>query len=257
MLPKVGELLAVPLNGGWWGACWVARRGKPEPGTSHLGDFVVVAAADWFARKRPSAEALGTPKVLTIDYEGYDEPALFNVNDPVGAGVTAVGTVAKRPRAGIAPWVSGWERIAYVLDQQRRWNLDREASLAKYEAQKAVWAKENARAAAAEAARIAAKRSALTIGKLRRAKLLRAWDGAMKPALVKEARGMLAELLDALAAKKKNALRDTVRAFNRWDGKHGVIETAAREALHEQLCDIAAAAGLGNVGDAIDKWRDW
>ena len=54
-LPKVGDV-AVKLKRGWWGVCWVARRGRPAPssGLTHLGPYVVVATVDWFGRSPPT-----------------------------------------------------------------------------------------------------------------------------------------------------------------------------------------------------------
>ncbi len=258
MLPRVGELVALRLPDGYWGACFVARRGKPNLGVEHLGEHVIVAALDWFGEKPPQPRDVAGRGVLHIDHEGYDLAAIFHVNEPTEA---VVGKLAKRPRVGPAPWVAGWPRIAFLLDRQRAWNVDRAASAAAYEKQKVAWAEQHARDAARAAAERARRESSLTLAKLRRARSLPSWRGAMPAERLREARALLADLFDALegaTAKKKLAgLRACVLAFNEWNDVHGVIETAEREALHELLCTIARVAGLGDRGEAIDEWRDW
>jgi hypothetical protein len=88
----------------------------------------------------------------------------------------------------------------------------------------------------------------------------------MPKARLAEARAILRELIDTLDAREAKgatakarlaAIRACVQRFNAWNDEHGLIETAEREALHETLCDVAHAAGLGDQGDAIDRWRDW
>jgi hypothetical protein len=211
----------------------------------------------------PTTKDLRKPKVLHIDHEGYDLPALWNVNGPVERGFTLIGRLGTPVKIGRAPWVSVWSRIAFMMETQRVWNVDREASARAYAKKQEGWARRDEREGARAEKKTKARHGSLTIEKLRRTKLLRGWDGAMPPTRLAEGRAMLATLLDALekragdAKKQHAALRATVTAFNRWNDKHGVIETAERESLYETLIDIGAAAKLDDASATIERVRDW
>jgi hypothetical protein len=269
-LPKVGDVYAVKLKGGFWGLCWVARRGRPAPGSgfAHLGPYVVVASVDWFGRAPPKSlgeEALRIlikPNVLRITHDGDDQRAVWTIHEALSPNFELVGQLPKAPLAGFAPFISSWSRMADAMDKQRVWNEAPAASAAALAARSAKLAGKNERLQGAQQKALTAKRKALTFKELRKTKLLRAWDGAMPAARVTEGRAMLISLLDALEAqvnpvKRRAALRASVTAMNRWNDKHGVIETSEREALFESLVDIASAAGLLDARSIIEEERDW
>jgi len=69
----------------------------------------------------------------------------------------------------------------------------------------------------------------------------------------------IAEIVDAGSdATKRTAIKGAVERINAFDRTHGsFIETGEREALLECLTDIAVAAGLGELREQLDDWRDW
>jgi hypothetical protein len=146
-LPALGDVLAIPLENGFWGACWVARIGKRKD-LEYLGPHVVISSADWFDTQPPTLKSLGEPKLLQIDHSDYNEPAAFNLNEPLPVEIKVIGQMVHDVATPAAPWVSGWARIIYQMQQQRVWNVDRGASALAYENQKAEWARANAKSAA-------------------------------------------------------------------------------------------------------------
>src|SRR5690242_17970877 len=105
LLPAPGELLAIRLPEGFWGACWTVGPSDLGAPYAHLGDVVVVAAANWFDREPPTPARVQSPSLLHIDVDRYDLPALFNQPDTLPSDVAhVVGRIDAPDPKLRAPW---------------------------------------------------------------------------------------------------------------------------------------------------------
>jgi len=88
------------------------------------------------------------------------------------------------------------------------------------------------------------------------------WKGHVPPAIVAESRTLVRASIEKLRSRDRSAAKDIAeiarctRAFNTLDVRHDhFITTIEAEAIHEVLCELAAACGIADDVAASIAWR--
>jgi hypothetical protein len=193
---------------------------------------------------------------LTLDARAV---AVYRISDDEERGLTLLGSLAGVPRLSKAQLrgAEEGEWIHVAMDFHRQWReVNDAAALARARAAEEAKERKTAEAAARR------RRKGGLAGMARRT-LIADWDGMVAKRRTSGVRAILtdaiAEIVDAGSdATKRTAIKGAVERINAFDRTHGsFIETGEREALLECLTDIAVAAGLGELREQLDDWRDW
>jgi hypothetical protein len=92
------------------------------------------------------------------------------------------------------------------------------------------------------------------------------WKGHVPPATLAASRALVRASIERLRSRHRSPAKDIAeiarctRAFNTLDSRHNhFVATIEAEAIHEALCELAAACGIpGHVAAArIDDARKW
>jgi hypothetical protein len=251
-----GDLFALPLEDGRWGACRVLRKS-----TDPLQ--VVVQTSAWIGDAPPAD--LNDPRLVTpllLTHHAWGGVAdLHWVSDPVPADAVRLGRLpvtAEEAAAECNSW-SGWASCQIQPLLQWRWDHEREAVLAEDELERLR------REAATQEARFGYQPAVLpSLQEMRRRTPFPNWSGLPSPANIRRSRRIVRELIDDLIALEGSgdevamldAFRRAVERFNAAEESDDpFIETVEREDICEVLDDIADAAGLSDYD--VCAWRDW
>jgi hypothetical protein len=249
---QVGDVFALPLPDGRYGACRVLRRRDDPPG-------VLVAASPWVGAAPPDlAEPLLRTILTQSHHHWQDEPCVYWVNDPVPAEFLALGRLppAKKEAArstNSADWVS----FGYQIHAQWRWDHEREAVLAEEEAAR------QRQQEAQEASRRAYKPLPVEGIEEVRKRPFKGWETFVDSDQLRAARRLVRKTIDALLALgpdaaaplKINLFHALIEQFNEIDD--GWICTIEREDICELADDLADRVGLEEYGEALTGRRDW
>ena len=249
---KVGEVFAMPLPDGRYGACRVLQTRDDPPG-------VLVAASPWVGAALPD---LAEPLLRTIlnktHHAWQGQPCADWVSEPVPVEFVRVGTLAPaRKEAAPAAGSAGWESFSYQVHAQWRWDHERDAVLAEDEAER------QQQQAAHESSRRAYRAlPAQTLDELRK-RPFKGWESFVEPDELSASRRAVRKTIDALLALgpdaaaplKMNLLHGLIEQFNEIDD--GWICTIECEDICEVAYDIAELVGLERYGEALTGRRDW
>ncbi|GAA2208579.1 hypothetical protein GCM10009850_040370 [Nonomuraea monospora] len=113
----IGDVAAMPLRGGGFGACVVL-------GTA--GERIIVGALDWHSEFLPKLEDLRSASTLILDHHAHvAHPAVISIDR--GAAPPSdwrwLGTLDGVEAVEDCLSFSGWEYLPDQVDAQRRWNL--------------------------------------------------------------------------------------------------------------------------------------
>lgn len=247
----------MPLANGGWGACRVL-------GASDEAREVIAEATSWIGDAPPTLADLTPFRPLVLSHHSWQR-SIHRLNVPTKPPATfrAIGIQLLTSREATVTcndW-SGWEDLADQALLQWRWDHERKKVLAEDAEEDAA----EARASEVSQARQDTRRIALTLPKVRVAKLFASWKGSVKSGIVKESRALLVTCVDELVAlgpKPRKAakiavLKKCIEGFNELDARHdGWIATIEREDICDAFQDVVAASGLTEAALA-DRWRDW
>lgn len=137
--PEVGEVLAVPLADGQFGACRVLGVRREGRGTDQQVSYVV--ATRYVGPEPPHLTDQALQETLVVTCDDENEPFAYWVWGPppaayVSLGIIKPGRDEKPPRKRDKQW-TGWPEYASYTLRQWQWDNDREAFLAAEAAQKA------------------------------------------------------------------------------------------------------------------------
>jgi hypothetical protein len=253
---KAGDVFAMPLADGRWGACRVLRL-RADPLAA------LVATSSWIGTAPPELTEPRLVDVLRLTHHSWDGgPHLCWVNDPVPPELVHLGALpptAKQARAKCEAH-GDWDSCSVQALLQWRWDHEREAVLAEDEA-----AREKERGSHEAARRAYKPLSKATLDDLRK-RPFKGWEGFVEPEQLRAARKVIRDTLDALLALgldapeplKINLFHRAVERFNQIDYEgDGWICTIEREDICELLDDLADLVGLEEYDDALTGRRDW
>lgn len=252
-MTAVGDIFAVPLRKGLWGA---GRVLSVEGGHA----FVVL---DGFWTAPPTAKDVRGRPVMAMPFgqgggphedvfKGWFQgawPRRFPVvvHVPLSAAERALGSPE-----GTHVYQSP-EHFARHLHEHWRWLFERAAL-------ESEWAHAGARAAARARAR-----ERLTLAQMARQRPCARWSDRWPRAVVAEAnrifRDATRELLGladgARRAPCAAVLRRIVDEFNALDDRTGCVESVERDQIVERIEALAARVGLTNTGEKLTGHRHW
>jgi Domain of unknown function (DUF6985) len=137
--PEVGEVLAVPLADGQFGACRVLGVRREGRGTPEQVSYVV--ATRYVGPEPPGLKDRALRRTLVLICDDDDEPFAFWVWGLPPAAYVSVGVITPKPEEkpprNHDKRRTGWEEYAYYTLRQWQWDNDREAFLAAEAAEKA------------------------------------------------------------------------------------------------------------------------
>ena len=245
-----GDLFAMPLADGRWGACVVLRKSSDAA-------LLLVQTSAWIGDAPPSDLSdplLTTPLVLTHHAWGGDV-SIHWVDGPVPEGFVSLGRVplGATDAATDSHGHGSWEGHRVQPLMQWRWDHEREAVLAEDEVAR------QQREAASQEWRFGYRRACDSLRDLRQRTAFPGWASFVEPADLRLSRRIVRDLIDELIAlehdrdevTKLDAFRRAVGRFNETD----FIMTEEREGICEMLDQIADAAGLHD--HEVSAWRDW
>ena len=262
----VGDVYAVPLADGRFGACRVIREpmvfsvpAEAKP------NWRLVVACQYVGTDAPAADHPDVRRLLTASYglfHGMPRKAVVGawLSGPVPKGYVCVGSL-EPIAADLAADVHNsvvWSAIPEAILSQWRWEHDRAAWLAEQEAEAAEF-----RTLQAEADRAKAK---VTLASLQKQKLFVDWEGYAPKTMIAAARKEMKETaakLDGLGPKPNRRkaraiLRDCIVAFNKLDDENDHwIETTLREDICEVFYQLAQLAGFDDEPELADEWREF
>jgi hypothetical protein len=242
-----GDVFALPLGNGRWGAVLVLHNGS-EP-----HDEILVRATAWFGEAPPSDpnDPLLTAPLIRTHHHYDDEPLGYWIHDPVPADAVHVGRVALRPEDAEAESDSfgTWDPHRNELLAQWRWDNEREA----------VRAEEAQRDAEHHEHWYGYRRLGESLEELRGQTHFTAWPGYVEKGDLGLSRRIVRDLIDELIAlgpdgdevTKLDAFRRAVGRFNEAE----FIGSPERDDIRNLFERIADAAGLSDH-DAI-AGRAW
>jgi len=254
-----GLVLSLPLEDGRFGACWVLAPG-PASGT------VLVEASAKIFDSPPKLDDVfpWRPLILTHhSWPGRREKVYVRGRRPSNFHHIGEKAPTAKDAAVKIESYTDWEYLPFQVLMQWRWENDRERVLAEDAAEEAA----EARATEIAREKETARRSGLTLAKLRRKKPFSTWKRFVPAGTISKARKLVARCIASLetigrdgpSRPKITTIRALIEGFNALDESMGHwIETEEREDNCAVVDDLARAAGL-NLGDEniADRWRDW
>ena len=142
--PEVGEVLAIPLADGQFGACRVLGVRRQGRGTDEQVSYVV--ATRYVEPEPPGIKHRALRKKLVVTCDDDDEPFGWWVLGPPPADYVSVGVIKpgpdEKPPRKHDKRGAGWDVYPNVILRQWQWEHDREAFLAAKAAEKerhATW----------------------------------------------------------------------------------------------------------------------
>jgi len=249
---NVGDVFAIPLPDGRYGACRVLRVRDDPPG-------VLVAASPWVGAAPPD---VGEPLLRTIlnqTHHSWDgRPCVGWVDEPVPAEFLRVGTLAPAKKEGARHEdAADWASFAYQVHAQWRWDHERDRVLAEEEAER------QRQQAAQESYRRAYKPLPARSFEEIRKRPFKGWETFVDSDALRASRAAVRETIntllalgpDAAAPLKMNLLHGLIEQFNAIDD--GWISTIEREDICELVYELADLVGLEDYEEALTSRRDW
>lgn len=139
-LPGTGEVLAIPLADGQFGACRVLGVRRKGRGTDQQLSYVV--GTRYVGPEPPSLKDRSLRKPIVLTCDDYDEPFAFWVLGPPPAMYASVGVIEPKPEEKPPRKHdnrrTGWEEYASYVLRQWRWDHQRDAFLAAEAKEKAL-----------------------------------------------------------------------------------------------------------------------
>jgi hypothetical protein len=264
----VGDVFAMPLADGRYGACRVlrARAANDEPFIDR--ESTVVAATQFIGDAPPSLDEPALRRVLVLSHHCHggtpEDACTLWLEGPPPATFTRIGNIEPTPAERTIPCnsASGWPYFPVQVLMQWRWDNERDAVFAEDAAEEAA---EIARRAEGDKQR-RAELDRMTYASFRAQKLFAHWSGHVPKQMIAESRKLMrqtATRLEKLGPKPdrdaaRAILRDCILAFNRLDdGNDHWIATIEREDICEHFYELAHLAGFDDEPELADEWRDW
>ena len=253
--PDVGDVFAIPLSDGRWGACRVLNRYDDEDPTGFLrGPCFFIAVSPWVGSKLPDIEEPQLCEVLVRDHHSWEADTQL--------GCTQYPPPFYFPHVGVLPPTpeememrerkySGWHDLAEQILPQWRWDNEREEVLREDEEgpNSVETAKQNMANWERKAADLAKKKPAHLLSH----NPMEGWEGRVPEGAVKDLHKELEKMVAAMEvfapdADKRERIKP-IRAFNnridKIDRKHDwAICWPELEELHDMLRDAAIFMGF-------------
>jgi hypothetical protein len=253
---RAGDAFLAPLGDGRLGVCRVLQV---APNHSQ----VLVAASTWIGTQPPDPADPRLREILRLTHHSNGgEPCLLWVATAVPATFTrfeAIPPTDEEVSLDCASF-SGWECSPLQVFLQWRWDHERDQVLAEDEA----WRR------AEDAARQDQQRAyqplpAQTLEALRRQTFFLQLAEFTEPAVVRQARRIIRETIDALIELGPDApepvrideFHHCVERFNDLDEDASFIETGEREDICEVIFTLAALVDLDDYGEELPGRREW
>jgi hypothetical protein len=264
-LPVRGDTFVMPLADGRLGACRVLRSAEAHEDNFTEPDSLLVAATPWIGTESPD---LGEPllrSILVLNHHNWDNSALLHwVSGPPPKTFRHLGNIppSARQEEPSSFAFSSWESFPLQVLLQWRWDHDRAAVLAEDEQR----ARELELAQQQATAQANLRRATLTYAQLRKERPFQGWEGYVAPDILRAARRLFRDTIDALVALGPepleaavlDVLRHCIERFNELDEEHDhFIGTIEREDICEHFDELVHVSGLEDYDDLVDRWRDW
>jgi hypothetical protein len=253
---RAGDAFLAPLQDGRLCVCRVLQV---APDNSR----VLVAASSWIGTQPPDPADPTLREILSPTYHfSRGKPYFLWVCDPVPATFTRLGRISPtNEEASLnCEALAGWEIFPLQVFLQWRWDHERDQMLAEDEATRL------AEAADTQEQRLAYKPlQALTLQDLRKQTPFSVWAGFVEPALLRRARGIIRDTIDALIELGPDVpepvlideINQCVERFNELDEEESFINTIEREDICQLIEELADLVGLEDYGEALHSNRDW
>jgi len=251
---QVGDVFAIPLAGGRWGACRVLQFDDISP-------RVLVAASPWVGETMPDLSEPLLRVVLHRTHHSWNNEACLGwTSSPVPVEFVRVGTLpptAAEASLAVTAAACEWVSLPYQVYAQWRWDNEREAVLAEDEAERQ--GHQEAYRRHQHSYKPLPKQ---TLHELRN-RPFEHWEECLEPDDLRASRKIARATIDLLLAlgpdapepSKMNAFHWCVEQFNELDS--GWICTVEREDICDLLGDLADLCGLEEYDDALTGRRDW
>jgi hypothetical protein len=253
---RAGDAFLAPLADGRLSVCRVLQVAPDH-------SAVLVAASPWIGTHPPNLVDPRLREILRPSHHSHQGgPYLLWVADAVPATFARLGAIPPTDEEAVLSCASysGWESFPLQVFLQWRWDHEREQVLAEDEA------KRTAEKRGREEQRRAYKPlPTQTLEDLRRQTPFPSWTGYVELAVLRAARRIIRDTIDALIERGPEApeplrideMHHCIERFNALDAEEGFIATIEREDICGLLDELAGLIDLDDYDDCLTSRRDW